>query len=62
RYWHPTYRNRVTLDCPAQTVLAALASARRFIQRQNSTYRRAKVQRFIPVPTRATQMRLETPR
>lgn len=35
RFWHPAYRNYVTLDCAAENRELAQASAMRFINREN---------------------------
>lgn len=41
KFWHPRYRSWVTLDCAASSRENALASAIRFLQRENRRLRRA---------------------
>jgi hypothetical protein len=50
RYWHPTYHEFCTLDCVADTPDAALASAQRFLKRENRRMVKAKVERRVQVP------------
>jgi hypothetical protein len=41
RFWHPRYRDYVTLDCPAETKAAAMVSAVRFLRRENRRLHKA---------------------
>lgn len=50
RYLHPSYAEYLTLDSAAPDREAALQSARRFIRRENTRFRRAKVPRRLRLP------------
>lgn len=63
RFIHPVYRQWTTLDCAAVSREAALASAQRFLRRENRRLRRCgispKIRRFA-VPNHLNDMRVET--
>ncbi len=61
RYWHPTYKEWVILDCCAETVEAALRSAVRFTRRQNRRYKRLDIPWRVFVPGHVFWMRPEPP-
>jgi hypothetical protein len=60
RFWHPSYHNYVTLDCFATDQVAALASAVRFIRRENRRLARFTTKR-CQLPTHPNSMRPEGP-
>lgn len=50
RYLHPCYFHYVTLDSAAPDRETALQSARRFLRRENTRLRRAKIGRKVRLP------------
>lgn len=58
RFLHPGYRQWVTLDCAAVSREAALASAVRFLQRENRRLKKAGG-RLCPVPHHINFMHAE---
>jgi hypothetical protein len=59
RFFHPLRNTDITLDCAAETRELALASARRFIDRENARYKRLGIDVRLPIPTEPEQMTLE---
>lgn len=50
RYKHPLYPHPLTVDCYAETVALATASARRWINRENTRLRQARIAQRLRQP------------
>jgi hypothetical protein len=56
RFWHPRYRQWATLDCTAENQELALASALRFLRRENRRLLRVGKRR-CQLPTHVNSMK-----
>lgn len=61
RYWHPVYREYVTLDCAAETRELAQVSAVKWIRRMNRRLRKAGVAARAQIPSHVSFLKEELP-